>query len=292
MKISVTGSTGLVGSALSRFLTEAGHQVVPLLRPAHWDIDRGTFDPAAIRGVDSVVHLAGENIAAGRWTRFRKARIRDSRVKGTRLISEALAKMEQPPSVLVSMSAIGYYGNRGNEVITEESGPGEGFLADVCRQWEGATDAASRKGIRVVHLRTGLVLSRTGGALGKMILPFKLGVGGRIGSGRQYMSWISLDDLCAAILHCIQAGGLHGPVNTVSPSPVTNLEFTRILGRVLSRPAIFPLPAFAARIALGEMADELLLASARVEPAKLLSSRFGFRHKDLETTLRSYLSAS
>jgi uncharacterized protein (TIGR01777 family) len=159
-------------------------------------------------------------------------------------------------------------------------------LADVCRQWEAATDTATRKGIRVVHLRTGMVLSRKGGALEKMLLPFKLGVGGRIGSGKQYMSWIALDDLCSAIFHCIQAGNLHGPVNTVSPSPVTNLEFTKALGRVLSRPTIFPLPAFAARIALGEMADELLLASQRVEPAKLTSSRFGFRHKELEPTLR------
>ena len=286
MKIAVTGSTGLVGSALSRFLTEAGHEVIPLRRPAHWDIDKGTVDPAILRGVDGVVHLAGENIASARWTRSKKARIRDSRVKGTKLIAEAVASLDKPPNVLVSMSAIGYYGDRGNEVVTEESGPGQGFLADVCRQWEASTDAATRKGIRVVHLRTGLVLSRTGGALAKIILPFKLGVGGRIGSGRQYMSWISLDDLCGAILHCIQAGGLHGPVNTVSPSPVTNLEFTRSLGRVLSRPTIFPLPAFAARIALGEMADELLLASTRVEPAKLLSSRFGFRHKDLESALR------
>lgn len=233
-----------------------------------------------------MVHLAGENIASGRWTASKKARIRDSRVKGTKLISDWLAKLDKPPDVLVSMSAVGYYGNRGDEVLREDSGPGEGFLADVCRQWEAATDSATRKGIRVVHLRTGLVLSRKGGALEKIILPFKFGVGGKIGSGKQYMSWITLDDLCAAILHSIQAAGLHGPVNTVSPTPVTNLEFTRILGRVLSRPTIFPLPAFAARIVLGEMADELLLASTRVEPAKLLASRFGFGHKDLESALR------
>jgi hypothetical protein len=286
MKIAVTGSTGLVGSALVPFLEEAGHQVFPLLRPTHWDVEKGTVDPEALREINAVVHLAGENIAAGRWTASKKARIRNSRVKGTKLISDSLAKLDKPPDVLVSMSAIGYYGNRGDEVLREESGPGEGFLADVCRQWEAATDSATRKGIRVVHPRTGLVLSRKGGALEKIILPFKFGVGGRIGSGRQYMSWITLDDLCAAILHSIQASGLHGPVNTVSPTPVTNLEFTRILGRVLSRPTIFPLPAFAARIALGEMADELLLASTRVEPAKLLASRFGFGHRDLESALR------
>ena len=286
MKIAVTGATGLVGSALVRFLKEAGHPVSPLLRPNHWNVETGTVDMGSLHGAGAVVHLAGENIAAGRWTASKKARIRDSRVKGTKLISDSLAKLDKPPDVLVSMSAVGYYGNRGDEVLREESGPGEGFLADVCRQWEAATGSATRKGIRVVHLRTGLVLSRKGGALQKIILPFKFGVGGKIGSGKQYMSWITLDDLCAAILHCIQAGGLHGPVNTVSPTPVTNLEFTRILGRVLSRPAIFPLPAFAARIALGEMADELLLASTRVEPAKLLGSRFGFRHNDLESALR------
>jgi uncharacterized protein (TIGR01777 family) len=187
------------------------------------------------------------------------------------------------------MSAVGYYGNRGDEILREESPPGAGFLADVCRQWEAATDPATRKGIRVVHPRTGMVLSRKGGALEKMALPFKLGVGGKIGSGKQYMSWITLDDLCAGLLHCIQAGNLHGPVNMVSPSPVTNLEFTKVLGRVLSRPTVFPLPAFAARIVLGEMANDLLLSSARVEPTKLQASRFGFRHRELEPALRELL---
>ena len=197
--------------------------------------------------------------------------------------------MDPPPQVLVSGSAIGYYGDRGSEVLREESGPGTGFLPQVCRQWEAATDAATRKGVRVVHLRTGLVLSGKGGALGKMLLPFKMGLGGKIGSGDQYWSWISIDDLCAAIIHCIQAASLRGPVNMVSPSPVTNLEFTKALGRVLGRPTLFPMPAFAARIALGEMADALLLAGARVEPAKLLASRFVFRHTDLESALRQVL---
>jgi uncharacterized protein len=290
MKIAVTGSTGLVGSALVPFLNGAGHNIIEVRRPMHWDPDRATIDTNVFGGVEAVVHLAGENISTGRWTAAKKARIRDSRVKGTKLISETLARLEKPPIVLVSMSATGYYGDRGDEVLREESAAGQGFLADVCRQWEAATDPATRRGIRVVHLRTGVVLSKKGGALQKIAIPFKFGVGGKIGSGRQYMSWISLDDLCAAMMHCIQASSLHGPVNTVSPAPVTNLEFTRILGRVLSRPTLLPLPAFAARIMLGEMANELLLASARVEPAKLLSSRFSFRHRELESALTELLT--
>jgi uncharacterized protein (TIGR01777 family) len=290
MKIGITGSTGLVGSALASFLQKAGHEVFPFRRPSHWDPGKGTLDTAAFQGHDAIVHLAGENIAAGRWTAAKKARIRDSRARGTKLLADALSKLDKPPAVLVSMSAVGYYGNRGDEILREDSAPGSGFLADVCRQWEAATDSATRKGIRVVHARTGVVLSRKGGALEKMALPFKFGTGGKIGSGKQYMSWITLDDLCAALLHCIQAENLHGPVNTVSPSPVTNLEFTKVLGRVLSRPTLFPLPAFAARIVLGEMANELLLSSARVEPAKLQASRFGFRHRELEPALRELLA--
>ena len=290
MKIAVTGSTGLVGSALIPLLESAGHEVVRLRRPAQWDPEKGAADPSAFGGVDAVVHLAGENIAGGRWTAARKERILNSRVKGTKLIAETLGNLPKPPQVLVSASAIGYYGDRGSELLREQSPPGTGFLPDVCRQWEAATDAATRKGIRVVHLRTGIVLSGKGGALGKMLPPFKLGVGGKIGSGEQYWSWISIDDHCAAILHCIQASSLHGPVNSVSPSPVTNLEFTKALGRVLGRPVIFPLPAFAARLVLGEMSDPLLLASARIEPSKLMASRFIFRHKDPEPALRYVLS--
>src|SRR5438876_4138316 len=269
MKIAVTGSSGLLGSALVSSLLGTGHGVVRLKRPEHWDPERRTVDISVFSGADAIVHLAGENIAAARWTTARKQRIRDSRVNGTKLIAETISRMGQPPQVFVSASAIGYYGDRGSEVLREESRPGTGFLADVCREWEAATDPATRGGIRVVHLRSGLVLSSKGGALGKMLLPFKLGVGGKIGSGNQYWSWISLDDLCAAILHSTQATGLHGPVNAVSPTPVTNIEFTKTLGRVLSRPTVFPMPAAAARLALGEMANELLLASARVEPAKL-----------------------
>jgi uncharacterized protein (TIGR01777 family) len=291
MKIAVTGSTGLVGSALVSTFDRNGHEAVRLTRGRDWDPEAGTANVAAFTGCEAVVHLAGESIAGGRWTASRKQRILDSRVKGTKLIAETVSRLNQPPKVLVSASAIGYYGDRGREILREDSPSGTGFLAEVCRQWEAAAGAAAQNGIRVVYLRTGLVLSSRGGAMGKMLLPFKLGVGGKIGSGEQYWSWISLDDLCAGILHCIQSE-LRGPVNMVSPSPVTNLEFTKTLGRVLGRPTIFPMPAFAARLALGEMANELLLASARVEPAKLASSRFVFRHKEVEPALRYLLKTS
>jgi uncharacterized protein (TIGR01777 family) len=289
MRIAITGSTGLIGSTLVPRLTQAGHEVVGLRRPGDWDPQNRKVDLSVFRGTDVLVHLAGENIAGGRWTAERKRRIRDSRIIGTRLISETLSQLDPLPRVLVSASAIGYYGDRGDELLQETSKAGTGFLADVCQQWEAATAVASRAGIRVVHLRTGIVLSGKGGALAKMLLPFKFGAGGRIGSGLQYWSWISLEDVCSVVEHCIQATGLHGPVNTVSPVAVTNLEFTRSLGRALNKPTVFPLPAFAARLALGEMADSLLLASARVEPAKLLASRFVFRHRDLVPALEALL---
>jgi len=290
MKIGITGSSGLVGSFLVPMLTREGHDVIRLRRPDDWDPEKGTVNPSVLSGIDTMIHLAGENIASRRWTDSQKQRIRDSRVKGTKLIAETISKMQPPPNVLVSASAMGYYGDRGSEMLREDSPPGSGFLADVCRQWEAATDAATRKGIRVVHLRTGIVLSAKDGALAKMLLPFKLGIGGKIGSGNQYWSWISLDDMCGAIVHAIHAAGLHGPVNIVSPTPVTNAEFTKALGRALGRPTIFPMPEFAARMALGEMADALLLASARVEPAKLVASRFVFKHRELEPALRYVLS--
>jgi uncharacterized protein (TIGR01777 family) len=289
MKVAITGSSGLVGSALVSTLLDGGHQVIRLKRPVDWDPERVTVDSSVFAEANAIVHLAGENIASGRWTAARKARIRDSRVKGTKLIAQTAAALDPPPRVLVSASAMGYYGNRGAEILREDSPAGTGFLPDVCREWESATDAATRKGIRVVHLRTGLVLSEKGGALRRMLLPFKLGLGGRIGSGDQYWSWISLDDLCGAIVHCLQADTLHGPVNVVAPAAVTNVEFTKTMGRVLGRPTIFPMPAFAARLALGEMANELLLSSARVEPAKLLASRYIFRHTELEPALRALL---
>jgi len=297
MKILISGAGGLVGSALVPFLTSGGHDVVRLTRrdprpgeaAVRWDPESSGLDTACIEGVDAVVHLAGENIAGGRWTPARKARIRDSRVNGTRLLAEALAGMNRPPKVLVCASAIGYYGDRGEERLTEQSGPGTGFLPDVCREWEAAAAPAAAKGIRVVHPRFGIILSPAGGALAKMLTPFRLGVGGRIGTGGQYMSWISIDDVVGVIHHALTDERLSGPVNTVSPGPVTNLEFTKTLGRVLSRPTVFPMPAFAARMAFGEMADELLLSSARVLPDRLGATGYRFRAPALEDALRHLL---
>jgi uncharacterized protein (TIGR01777 family) len=239
--------------------------------------------------MEAVVHLAGENIASGRWTAARKARIRSSRVMGTRTLCETLARLSQPPKVLVSASAIGYYGDRGAEPLWENSAFGTGFLAEVCRAWEEATQPAVQKGIRVVLLRIGIVLSPAGGALAKMLIPFQLGLGGVIGSGNQYMSWIALDDVAGVIAHALVTDTLQGPVNAVAPYPVTNREFTKTLGRVLRRPTVFPLPGFAARLAFGEMADALLLASTRVEPKRLLATQYVFRYPELEDALRHLL---
>jgi hypothetical protein len=297
MKVAVTGSSGLIGSALIRSLSATGHGVVRLVRspaPAdkgvlYWDPASFRLDPAALEGLDAMVHLAGESIASGRWSATRKARIRDSRVVGTKFLSEALSRLARPPRVLATASAIGYYGNRGEQVLREDSAPGIDFLAEVCRAWEAAVGPAVARGIRVVHLRFGVVLSPEGGALAKMLLPFRLGLGGRLGSGQQYMSWVALDDAVGAIEHALATDTLRGPVNVVAPRPVTNLEFTRTLGRVLSRPTLLPVPAPAARLALGEMADALLLASSRVEPARLLASGYRFRHPDLEEALRQML---
>jgi hypothetical protein len=241
-----------------------------------------------LQGVDAAVHLAGESIAQ-RWTPERKAKILKSRARGTRLLSESFARLTQPPCVFLCASAIGYYGDRGEEVLTEDSPSGVGFLAEVCRGWEAACAAAVQKGIRVVNLRMGIVLSAAGGVLPRMLLPFRMGLGGRIGSGRQYMSWIALDELVGVIIHALTCDILAGPVNAVAPHPVTNLEFTRTLGRVLRRPTVLSVPAFAARLALGEMADSLLLASARVEPARLAASGYAFRYPELEGALRHLL---
>ncbi len=254
-----------------------------------WDPSAGTIDADRLAGVDAVVHLAGESIAQGRWTVAKKARIRDSRVKGTRLLAETLAGLPTPPGVMVSVSATGYYGDRGNELLTEESAPGNNFLAGVGREWEAAADPAREAGIRVVHPRLGIVLSTEGGALATTLPIFKLGAGGRLGSGRQYWSWISIDDVVGAVLHALATESLEGPVNVVAPDPPTNAEYTRTLGRVLGRPTIFPLPAPAARIMLGQVADELLLASQRVEPARLKESGYSYRHPELEGALRHLL---
>jgi hypothetical protein len=297
MNVLVSGATGLIGSALAPFLSTLGHDVRRLVRsgPAKggnevfWDPARGTIDAGALDGLDAVVHLAGENIAGGRWTEKQKGRIRDSRVQGTRLLCQTLAGLKQPPRTLICASAIGYYGDRGDELLAENSTSGANFLAEVCRQWEQAAEPAVKAGLRVVHLRFGVVLSAGGGALAKMLLPLRLGVGGRIGSGRQYMSWITLDDAVGAIGHALITDSLRGPVNAVTPHPVTNLEFTKTLGKVLSRPTILPLPAAAARLVLGQMADELLLASARVVPTRLLESGYAFRFPQLEPALRHVL---
>jgi hypothetical protein len=296
MNVLVTGSGGLVGSALVPALGRAGHRVRKLVRrvpgggdEARWDPAGGTIDRAGLDGLDAVVHLAGESIAAGRWTASRKARIRDSRVEGTRLLCEALAGLDKPPAALISASAVGYYGDRGNEVLVEDSPPGAGFLPNLCCAWEAATQPAAERGIRVVLLRIGVVLSPKGGALARMLPAFKLGLGGRIGHGRQYLSWITLDDLVGVIRRVLADGNLSGPVNAVSPNPATNLEFTRALGRALSRPTIFPMPAWVARLAFGEMADALLLASARVRPERLLHIQHEFHHSTLETAFRHLL---
>ncbi|MBI4442191.1 MAG: TIGR01777 family protein [Acidobacteria bacterium] len=304
MKIVITGSSGLIGTALIASLNETGHRVTRLVRSqpraqageAHWDPAAGELDATALEGQDAIVNLAGETIAE-RWTAANKARIRDSRIQGTRLLCDAMARLKQRPStgsglrpaVLVNASAIGYYGDRGAERLTEDSSPGTGFLADVCRQWEAATAAAAKAGVRVVCLRTGVVLSARGGALAKMLPPFRLGLGGRIGSGKQFMSWIALDDLVGIIRHALATPTLTGPVNAVAPNPVTNQEFTRTLGKVLGRPTLFPVPAFAMRLAFGEMAEELLLGSARVEPQRITASGYSFRYPELEAAFRHVL---
>lgn len=287
----VTGGSGLVGSALIKALRADGHEVSQLVRRAprsedeiQWDPSSGALDPAQI-SAEAVVHLAAENIAEGRWNEQKKARIRDSRVLGTRLLCEVLAKHESPPKVLVCASAIGFYGHRGETKLDETAAPGEGFLPRVCVEWEGAAEPARAAGIRVVSLRVGVVLSNEGGALAKMLLPFKLGLGGRIGSGSQHMSWITLGDLVSVTQRAIEDEGLSGPVNAVAPGTVTNLEFTKALGRALGRPTLFPLPAFAARLVLGEMAEDLLLASIRVSPAELMENGFRFENPELNGAL-------
>ncbi len=297
MKVLVTGASGLVGSALGPLLAADGHEIVRLVRSAAgagdilWDPDAGALGADALEGFDGVVHLAGENIASGRWNAGKKRRIKESRVRGTRLLAKTLAALKRPPQVLVSASAVGFYGNRGEEELTERSPAGVGFLSEVCREWEAATEDAEGKGIRVVHARLGVVLSARGGALAKMLTPFRLGVGGVLGNGRQYMSWITLDDTAAALGYLLATDKAAGPVNVVSPTPVTNREFTATLGRVLRRPSVFPVPALMARVAFGEMAEALLLASTRVKPDSLLDSGYAFRHGVLEEGLRHVLGA-
>jgi uncharacterized protein (TIGR01777 family) len=297
MKILTSGSSGLIGSALVRRLADQGHQVARLVRSQpqpdqpeiQWDPAADRLDASVLEGFDAVVHLAGESIARGRWTEARKSRILQSRVQGTQLIARTLARVAPRPKVLVAASAIGFYGDRGEEELDEGSPPGSGFLADVCRQWESAARCAREAGIRVVHVRFGMVLSVVGGALARMLPIFRLGLGGRLGSGRQYVSWITRDDAVGAILHVIRTDSLHGPVNAVAPQPVTNRQFARALGRALRRPAFLPAPSFALRVMLGQMAGELLLSSTRAVPRRLLDSGFAFGDPDLEGALERLL---
>lgn len=296
MKILISGSTGFVGSALVPFLEEHGHSVHRLVRHApkpgrgdiQWDPEAGTIEKSALEGFDAVIHLSGENIGE-RWSAEKKRRIRDSRVKTTQLLAESLASLDQPPRVMISASAVGYYGNRGDEVLTEESPPGKMFLSEVCREWEAAAEAAAKAGIRVVNTRMAPVISPNGGVLAEILPLFKKGLGGKIGSGRQYMSWIAMEDMLRAELHILNTESLRGPVIVASPNPVTNEEFTRIMGRVLEKPTTLIAPAFALRLRFGAMADEVLLQSARLSPVKLMASGFEFRYPDLEETLRHLL---
>jgi uncharacterized protein (TIGR01777 family) len=298
MKILVSGSHGLVGKSLVSSLTNDGHEVLKLVRrerkmgspEIEWDPKRGVIDREHLEGLDVVVHLAGESIAEGRWNDERKRLIRDSRVQGTQLLSDTLGQLSRPPKTFLSASAIGYYGNRGDETLVETSAPGQDFLSIVCLHWEGATRPAADKGIRVANLRFGIILSTAGGALEKMLTPFRMGVGGRIGSGAQWMSWIALDDVVGAIKFVLTDTSLSGPINFVAPGPVTNAEFTKQLGAALSRPTLFPVPAFGARLAFGEMADALLLSSQRVKPERLQIAGYGFQYPDLQNALRHVLS--
>jgi hypothetical protein len=296
MKVAVTGSSGLVGSALVPFLTTGGHEVVRLVRraprapdEARWDPEAGTVDARSLEGVDAVVHLAGESIAAGRWSEAKKARLRSSRIGPTRLLAETLAGLRRKPKVLVSASAIGYYGNRGDVVVTEKDAPADDFLGRLCVEWEQATEPAAAAGVRVVPLRIGAVLSPRGGVLGTLLPPFRMGFGGVVGPGTQYMSWIALDDLLGVIHHALDRNDLYGPVNAVAPGPVTSVAFATTLGRTLRRPTIVPVPAFALRAAFGEMADAVLLASTRVRPERLLATGYRFRFPELEGALRHLL---
>lgn len=295
-RILITGASGLVGSALIPALETRGHRVIKLVRGsssdtpgnATWDPDAQQINLSSAGNLDAVIHLAGEPIAK-RWTPEVKRRIRDSRVNGTRLLSEALARLSPPPKVLICASATGWYGDRGEECLDEISNPGQGFLAETCREWEASAAAARDAGIRVVHLRIGLVLSPKGGALAKMLPAFRLGLGGRLGDGRAWWSWITLDDLLEVIQNALVDVSLQGPVNAVAPNPVTNAEFTRTLGRVLRRPAIFPVPRFVLKTIFGEMGREALLPSFRVKPSKLMAAGFQFRFPELEAALRHLL---
>jgi uncharacterized protein (TIGR01777 family) len=297
LAVAISGASGLLGRNLTHFLTTGGHRVIPLVRDSRrvrdgavlWNPATGDIDAAGLAEADAVVHLAGTSIAAGRWTEDRMRSIRASRVLGTELLARTLAGMRTGPRVLVSMSAVGYYGDRGQTTLDETAAPGSGFLAEVCRDWEGATRAAERAGVRVVLLRGGVALSPAGGAIGQMLLPFKMGVGGRLGSGRQYMSWIDLDDLVALIVHALYTESLAGPLNATAPHPVTNATFTTALGRALGRPTVVPVPALAVKALFGQLGTEALLWGQRVLPAKATKSGFRFFYEGVEESLRFQL---
>ena len=297
MKVAITGSSGLIGTALRDELAAAGHEVIRIVRRSSpsagdisWDPVAGKLDRAAMEGIDAVVNLAGEGIGNKRWSDQQKQKLVDSRVKGTTLLAETLAGMDRPPAVLLSGSAIGFYGDRGDQVLTERSDAGHSFLGELCVKWEGATAAASQAGIRVAHLRTGVVLSKQGGALAKMLPLFKFGLGGKMGSGRAYWSWISLADEVGAIAFLLEHP-VSGPVNLTAPAPVTNAEFTKALGQVLHRPTLLPVPAFGPKLLLGaELADALLFSSARVLPQALNDAGYSFHHPDVTSGLESALS--
>ena len=296
MTIIMTGASGLLGSALIPFFTTGGHIVHTLVRrapfpekgEAFWDPETGRIDPSVFNGADAVIHLAGEHIGEGRWTGAKKRRIIESRTKGTALIAKTISRLSSPP-VLICASAIGYYGNRGDKILEEDDPPGDDFISKVCSEWEKSAQAAVDSGIRVAFMRIGIALSPAGGALSRLLLPFRAGIGGKIASGSQYMSWVGIDDVVGAFFHVLAEGKIAGPVNVTAPEPVTNLEFTKILGKVLSRPALFSIPAAAIKIAFGEMGREILLSGTRVMPGKLLDSGYRFRNPDLYGALSHLL---
>lgn len=297
LRILVSGASGLIGQALIPYLTTGGHHVLRLVRrrptagknEIFWDPKTGILDLAAAGAIDAVIHLSGENIGEGPWTLEKKQRIIDSRVHSTRLIAETIARLKTPPKVFLCASAIGYYGNRGDCLLSESADSGSDFISHVCRVWESAGAAAPAAGIRTAFLRIGVVLSPRGGALKKLLLPFQLGLGGKIGDGNQFMGWIGMDDAISAIYHVLRDPGISGPVNLTAPRPVTNAEFTKILARVLTRPAFFKVPKAAIAAVFGEMGRETILASTRVEPGVLLKTRYRFRHPNLESALRHLL---
>jgi len=295
MKIAIAGASGLVGSTLIPALAIDDAAITRLVRHApktgeiEWHPNQDQVSPQSLEGFEVIINLAGENLASGRWTDEHKRKIRDSRVSGTHLLSEAIANMVVKPRVFVCASATGIYGDRDDEVLDEQSESGGGFLAGVCREWEKACEPATKTGVRVVNLRFGPILAREGGMLAKLLTPFKMGMGGKVGTGKQYISWVALVDAVNAIKLAIAEQSMQGPLNVVSPNPVTNEEFTKTLGHVLNRPTALAMPAFAARLAFGEMADEMLLVSQRVMPKKLVSAGFQFQFPDLEKAIRHYV---